>query len=366
MAPERIQFFLPGPAYVREEVRQALTGPVMGHRSAAFQEIYQRLEAGLPTLFRTSGEVFMASSSATLVMEAAVVSTVEKRVLNLTSGAFSERWHEVCRLHGLEADRVAVPWGRAVDPDLVRAALRRGSSGRGGYEAVTLVHNETSTGVVNPVDEISKVVREESDALLLVDCVSSLGGAPFETDPWGVDIALAGVQKAMALPPGLVLFTLSERAARQAEGVPRRGFYTDVLRYRDKHRGHGPITTPVVSLVYALDFQLRRILDEGVEERWQRHRRMQQQTLEWAEARDFARAAEAGARSWTVTCLRPPASSPLSAPRWVAQLAEQGYTVASGYGQWKQETFRIGHMGDVQPADLDALFAVMDQILEST
>jgi aspartate aminotransferase-like enzyme len=359
MAPERIQFFLPGPAYVREDVRQALIGPVMGHRSAAFKAIYQRLEGGLPTLFRTSGDVFMASSSATLVMEAAVVSTVQKRVLNLTSGAFSERWHEVCRLHGLEADRVAVPWGRAVDPDLVRAALRRGS-----YEAVTLVHNETSTGVVNPVEEISRVVREESDALLLVDCVSSLGGAPFETDAWGVDIALAGVQKAMALPPGLVLFTLSERAARQAERVPRRGYYTDVLRYRDKHQGHGPITTPVVSLVYALDLQLDRILDEGVEERWQRHREMQQQTLRWAEARGFQCAAEAGARSWTVTCLRPPV--PLSAPQWVAQLAERGYTIASGYGQWKGETFRIGHMGDVQPEDLEALFAVMDQIRESS
>ncbi|MCB1055173.1 MAG: alanine--glyoxylate aminotransferase family protein, partial [Acidobacteria bacterium] len=251
MHREPIRYFLPGPAYVLEEVRQALTGPVMGHRSPAFREIYDRLSEGLPRVFRTAGDVYLATGSSTLVMESAVVSTVSRRVLHLTSGAFSERWHQISLSHGLEADRVAVPWGRAVDPELVRAALRRGR-----YEAVTVVHNETSTGVVNPVAEISRVVREESDALLLVDCVSSLGGAPFETDEWGVDVALAGVQKCLALPPGLTLLTLSERAARQAETVSGRGYYTDLLRYRDKHAGGGPITTPVVSIVYALDFQL--------------------------------------------------------------------------------------------------------------
>lgn len=353
MSQEPIRFFLPGPAYVLEEVREALTGPIVSHRSGTFREVYDRIAEGLPRVFRTSGEVYAATGSSTLLMESAVISTVGESVLNLTSGAFSERWHEVCRTLGKKADQVGVPWGRAVDPDLVRQALRRRT-----YEAVTLVHNETSTGVVNPVEEVARIVREESDALLLVDAVSSLGGAPFETDAWGVDVVLAGVQKCFALPPGLVLFTLSDRAAERAEALPHRGFYTDLLRYRRKHRQGGTITTPVISLFWALDLQLQRMLAEGVEERWARHRRLQQQTLAWAEGHGCEAVAAPEARSWTVSCLRPPAG--ISAPRLITALAEKGFTVASGYGRWKGETFRIGHMGEVREDDLEALFAATE------
>ncbi len=357
---ETIRFFLPGPSYVTEAVRQAMTRPMMGHRSAPFRALYESLARRLPAVFRTAGDVMIATGSSTLVMESAVVSTAAESVLCLTCGAFSERWHAISRAAGKEADQVAVPWGQPVDPDLVRRALRRKR-----YDAVTLVHNETSTGVMSPLAEVARAVREESDALLLVDTVSSLGGAPVETDAWGIDVVLAGTQKALALPPGLTLFTLSARAAERAAAVARRGFYTDLLRYRDKHREGGFITTPAIPLIYALDVQLDVILAEGMEARWARHARLARQTAEWAAARGCEYASAAEARSLTVSCLKPPAGPhAIAAPDLVKRLAERGFTLGGGYGDWKASTFRIGHMGEVRESDLSGLLEALDRALD--
>lgn len=354
---EQIKFFLPGPSYVLEEVRQAMTKPMVGHRSAGFKSFYLKMAERLPKVLRTAGDVMVASASSTLVMESAVISTAASDVLNLTNGAFSERWHSISRSVGRNADKIAFPWGEAVDPDTVRAALRRKR-----YEAVTLVHNETSTGVMSPIADVARAIREESDALILVDTVSSLGGAPVEADAWGIDVVLAGVQKAIAVPPGITLFTLSDRAAERAAQVPHRGFYTDLLRYRDKHREGGFITTPAIPLLYALDRQLDIILEEGMEARWARHERLYHRTAEWAAQRGCEYASAPNARSVTVSCLKPPAG--VDPQAIVKGLAERGWTIGGGYGDWKPTTFRIGHMGEVRESDLDALLAEIDLILE--
>src|ERR1700720_2043335 len=173
---EKIQFFLPGPTYVPEDARQAMAAPVVGHRSAGFRSFYHSIAGRLPAVLRTAGDALIATGSSTLIMESAVISTAAASVLALTNGAFSERWHAISRGAGKATDRLSAPWGEAIDPDLVRGALRRKR-----YDAVTLVHNETSTGVMNPLAEIARAIREESDALVLVDAVSSLGGAPGET-----------------------------------------------------------------------------------------------------------------------------------------------------------------------------------------
>lgn len=353
-----IRFFVPGPTWVVREVLEAQVRPMIGHRSPEFKALYATLEPRLRQVFRTTGEVLLATSSSTLVMESAAISTVASDVLNLTCGAFSERWHQIFLSAGRKADKVAVPWGEAVDPDLLRQALRRKR-----YEAVTITHNETSTGVLNPLAELAAVVREESDALVLVDAVSALGGARLEADEWGLDLVIAGTQKALSVPPGLVCFTFSERAAERATALPLRGFYTDLLRYRDKHRSGGTITTPAVATVAALDRQLDRILEEGMEARWRRHEELRDATVAWAAERGFTYPAPAPARSPTVSCLRPPAG--VAAPALVAALAERGFTVGGGYGPWKPETFRIGHMGEVRPGDLEALLATIDSLLES-
>jgi aspartate aminotransferase-like enzyme len=350
-----IRFFLPGPSFVTADVREAMTEPVVAHRSPRFKEVYRAVTETLRPIFRTRGEVLTVTGSATLAMELAVVSTVRSAVLNLVCGAFSERWHAISRAAGKDADRVEVPWGQPVDPGLVAAALSRRR-----YDAVTVVHNETSTGVINPLPELARVIRQESDALVLADAVSSLGGAPVETDDWGLDLVLTASQKCLALPPGLAFFTASERAYERARAVPVRGYYTDLLRYRARHDEGGPITTPAVPVFWAAHRQLERVMAEGLEARWERHRTLAERTARWAAERGFELASASGAHSPTVTCLRPPAE--ISAPALVAALAERGFTVGGGYGAWKASTFRIGHMGDVRPADLELLLAALDDV----
>lgn len=353
---EQIKFFLPGPTYVLEDVRQAMTQPMLGHRSGPYKAFYLELSRKLPSLLRTSGDVMIASGSSTLVMESAVVSCVASDVLNLTNGAFSDRWHSISKAAGKNADKIAFPWGEAIDPDTVRAALRRKR-----YEAVTMVHNETSTGVMSPIDEVAKVVREESDALVVVDAVSSLGGGRLETDAWGLDIVLAGTQKAIAVPPGLTVFTLSERATEQAKKVPHRGFYTDLLRYQEKHKEGGFITTPAIPLLWALDKQMDHILAEGIEARWERHEKLYRRTAQWAASRGVTYASAENARSVTVSCLKPPAG--IDPQDIVKALTQRGITIGGGYGDWKPTTFRIGHMGEVREGDLNNLLIEIDAIL---
>lgn len=354
---EQIKFFLPGPTYVLEEVRQAMTKPMVGHRSAGYKAFYIELSKKLPHLLRTSGDVMVASGSSTLVMESAVVSCAKSEVLNLTNGAFSERWHSISKSCGKNADKIAFPWGEAIDPDLVRAALRRKK-----YEVVTLVHNETSTGALSPIADVAKVIREESDALVVVDSVSSLGGARVETDEWGLDVVLAGTQKAIAVPPGLTVFTLSERAVEKAKQVPHRGFYTDLLRYLDKHKEGGFITTPAIPLLWALDKQMDIILAEGMEARWARHERLYRRTAEWAAERGITYASAEDARSVTVSCLKP--AEGIDPQAIVNKLKDRGIVIGGGYGDWKPTTFRIGHMGQVQESDLEALLGEIDDILK--
>lgn len=351
-----IRFFLPGPTWVREDVRQAMTRELLGHRSAAFAELYKTLSPRLRPIFRTEREVYTASSSATLVMQAALESTTKRRSLHLTNGAFSERWLAIGRSLGLDADQLEFDWGRPVDPEAVRKALRQNR-----YEAVTVVHNETSTAVENPLEAIARVVHEESDALVLVDTVSSMAGARVESDAWDLDVVLTGTQKALALPPGLAFFVMSERAEERAEAKPDRGFYTDLLRYRDKHAGGGTITTPAMSVVFAADRQLDVILEEGIEARWQRHRDLRDRTHAWAEERGLTITAAETARSMTVTCLRLPKVS--SGPSLVNALAGRGFTVGAGYGKWRPDCFRIGHMAEVSLSDLEALLAEIDELL---
>ena len=300
MTDEPIRFFLPGPTYVRRDVREAMLADLIGHRSAAMKRLYESVAPKLPPIFRTTGDVYIATSSATMVMQSAIMSTAPERVLHLICGAFSRRWYDISVSLGRQADKVEVPWGEAIDPDLVRQALERRR-----YDAVAFAHNETSTGVLNPAREISATVRQESEALVLVDTVSSLAGVPVEIDDWGLDVVLTGSQKALSIPPGLAFFTLSERAVERAESTQNRGLYTDLLRYRSKHQASGTITTPAISTLYAADVQLGHILEEGIEARWERHRRCQQMVGEWAERRGFS-FVPATHRSPTVSCLRPP------------------------------------------------------------
>ena len=257
--------------------------------------------------------------------------------------------------------RVDLAWNTAVKPEQVEAALQQALQD-GPVDAITVVHNETSTGVMSPVAEIAEVVRRVSPAtLLLVDAVSSLGGARLRCDAWGVDVLLTSSQKALALPPGLAFCAVSDRVLERASQVKGRGWYFDFLTLEKALKKHTTPATPAISLMRSLSVQLDRIFAEGVEERFARHARLAARTQAWALAHGFALMAEEGYRSHTVTTITNTRQVAVEALN--AFLAGQGMEISNGYGVYKDKAFRIAHMGEVVDADLDRLFAAMEAYL---
>ncbi len=351
------RFFVPGPTWVRPAILQELARPMIGHRSAEFKEMFKAINADLKTLFATKGTTFVVTSSGTGVMQAALVNCVARRVLVTTCGAFSERWFHIAESLGLEADRLDFGWGNAVDPERLADHLR---SRRAHYDAVTLTHNETSTGVTNDIAILASVVHEESaDTLVLVDAVSSLGGIPMQFDEWNIDVCVASVQKAIALPPGITVAAVSDAAIARTEKHPYRGTYFDFLDYKKQAEADGVPATPSIPHFYALQKQLHHILrEETLPARFERHRRMRDMTIE--RTSKYARlASDPAFASLTVTALEP---SHVDAEIIRYRMKERGFTLGSGYGQWKEKTFRIGHMGDIP---LQSLSAMLDELEES-
>jgi aspartate aminotransferase-like enzyme len=350
--PGQVRFFLPGPVWVRAAVRQAMAHEAIGHRGKAFADLYGRILPRLAKVFRTDGFVFTATSAATGLWEAALANLAPERVLAIASGAFSERWAACARDLGLSVDVLEAPWGTPVDPAEVRRAVSKAR-----YAAVTVVHSETSTGTLNDLAGIARAVREGSDAFVLADVVTSLAGSPVETDAWGVDFALSGSQKALALPPGLAVAFASERYRRRAHERSRAHYLRISETEAFAEKNQTPYT-PSTPHLFALDTQLEHILAETLEGRWARHEAMRGRVQSWASDRGYDFASPEAARSWTVSCLKPPAG--VSSEALVAKAKERGFTIGGGYGKWKSTTFRIGHMGDVDLASLDALLAVLD------
>jgi aspartate aminotransferase-like enzyme len=360
-APAFGTFFLPGPTEVRREVLEAMTRPMIAHRGKAFEQLFARMQEGLRAVFRTTRPVFVSSSSATGLMEAAVRCAPPGPLLAIVNGAFSARFAHIGRACGRETDVMDVPWGEVPDLDGLRERL---ASRR--YAAVAVVHSETSTGALTDVRAVQALAREHG-ALCLVDSVTGLAGAPLEFDAWDMDFVLTGSQKALALPPGLAFGVASEAYMRAARETPHRGLYFDLVEFEEYGAKHQTPNTPALPLLYAADVQLAHIAREGMEARWARHRAMAERTWRWVdEAREatglaLGVLAPAGSRATTVTAVTLPDG--ITGPQVAAAVKARGFVIGSGYGKVKDRTFRIGHMGDHVPEGLErCLAACMDAL----
>lgn len=349
--------FVPGPVDVAPEVLEAQAKPMLPHRSKEFEALFQSTAERARKLFDTQYRVFQGTSSGSGMQEAGIRNFVQETVLSCVNGSFSERWYKVALANGKQADLLEVDYGEANTPDQLAEALRRKR-----YEAVTIVHNETSTGVENPLQALTEVVRDISpDTLILVDAVSSLGGVKIEMDAWGIDFLLTSSQKCLALPPGLSLAATSDRALKKAESVENRGWYFDLL-LMEKHRlKDSTPMTPVMPLIFALDVQLERIFAEGLENRFARHTAMAQRVQKWAEEKNVPPLAKEVYRSKTVSSL-------VNTPGFVVGdlnkfLLARGMRVANGYGKLKELNFRIAHMGETTLEQIDILLAAIDEFL---
>jgi aspartate aminotransferase-like enzyme len=352
------KLFIPGPVQVSEKTFRAFCQPMIGHRGGEFKKLYERIHPRLQELFGTKQPVFLSTSSAWGVMEGSIRNLVGKgKVLNCMCGAFSDKWFDVSKKCGKEAVALQVEWGQPIRPEQVREALKAG-----GFDAVTLIHNETSTGVMSPLPEIAAAVREFPDVLLIVDTVSSFSVLPIPMDELGIDVLLTGSQKALALPPGLSLFSASERAFARAATIKDRGYYFDFLEFKKNQAENMTPSTPSISHIYALESKLDDIFTEGVAKRHARHAENNALVHEWVKARGFDFFAPEGYRSKSLTCVANSKNVDVAAMLKVLK-EKHDIVLDGGYGKLKGKTFRISNMGDETPETMKALLAALDDAL---
>lgn len=355
-APPFGKFFLPGPTEVRHDVLYAMTQQMIGHRGKDVEDLMARIAPKLQAVFRTTRPVYTVTSSATGLMEAGVRNATQKRVLCLVNGSFSERFYKASVNSGIAADKLEVPFGQYVSPELLADTLKQKE-----YDVVTIVHSETSTGVLNPIRDLAAAAHASGDVAVVIDTVSSLAAGAVESDAWELDYVLTGSQKAIALPPGLAFCTANERVFARARQSQRRGLYFDLLEFDEYYKKNQTPNTPAVSLLYALDLQLDHMMAEGVEARWARHTEMAEYTWQWAEQRGLKVFAPAGYRSPGVTCILMPEGHKGSAV--VGAMKAKGFVLATGYGALKDDMVRIGHMGEHTLGEVQEVLAALGEVM---
>src|SRR5438093_4123994 len=330
---------------------------MIGHRGEGFKSLYREIHPLLQELFGTKQPVFLSTSSAWGVMEAAIRNVVRERVLCCMCGAFSDKWLDVARRCGKEAEALQVEWGKHMDQSAIDRELASGK-----FDAITLIHSETSTGVMNPLGEICCVLAKYPDVALILDTVSSFSGVEIDMDALGIDVMLTGAQKALALPPGFSLFCVSEKAFARAEKIPNRGFYFDFLEFKKQQAEWMTPSTPSIAHIHALQSKLDEIFEEGLEARFDRHAKTNALVHDWVKRTGFDFFAEEGYRSKTLTCVKN--NRGIDVLKLSRDLREKHHIVIDpGYGKIKGQTFRLSNMGDETEDTVSYLLTCIDDVL---
>lgn len=350
------RLLIPGPTESPAEVLQQQARWLIGHRGADYTELYVGIIDKLGRYFETGQQPTVLTASGTIWMDITARNFVKKKALAGVCGAFSRRMYQAIAGSGKEVDPLNVEWGKAHKPEDVLQALAQDD-----YDTLAIVHNETSTGVRNPIAEIARAVKKEyPDIIFVVDAVSSAGGDRLVPEEMGTDLLFTSTQKCFALPPGLSIAFYSDAAVERARDVPHRGHYTDLAGIHDYwlKKKQNP-TTPNVSLMFALDYQLDRMLAEGPKARFERHKSMAEYTRQWARKR-FQMFPEPGYESITVSTIANTVGKNIGELN--RELGLRGYQIANGYGDLKEKTFRIGHMGEWTLPEIKALLWHIDDI----
>jgi len=351
------KLFIPGPVEVRRDVLEKMATPMIGHRTKDASALQRSISEKMKKVFFTNSEILLSTSSGSGLMEGAIRSCTRKKAAVFSIGAFGDRWHKMAVSNRVPADKFSSEPGKPTTPDMVDKALATGE-----YDLITITHNETATGVMNPVEEIAEVMKKYPDVVYCLDTVSSMGGTKIEVDRLGVDICITSTQKCLGLPPGMAVCSFSPKAVEAAKQVEFRGLYLDLLDLYNfiKKKDYQYPSTPSLPHMFALDYQLDRILEEGIENRFARHRQMAEYVRGWAK-KNFALLAEEKYCSNTVTCIKNTKGIDVGALN--KKLGECGYMISNGYGDLKDVTFRIAHMADTTLDELKELISTIDGIL---
>ncbi|MHC4068627.1 MAG: pyridoxal-phosphate-dependent aminotransferase family protein [Planctomycetota bacterium] len=351
------RLFIPGPVKVNEDVLEQLARPTLGHRGKEYAQLHGETVEMLKEILFTKQNVFLSTSSASGIWEASIRNCVgpTEKVLCTCCGAFSDKWADVARSCGCKVDELKVDWGQPILPEMIDQKL---SSGK--YAAVTMVYNETSTGLTNPVYEISKMIKEKyPDILVFVDAVSAMVGLPLHFDELGWDVVFASVQKAFAIPPGLAIAAVSERAIQKSKDVPNRGYYFDFQLWAKSNQKNQTLVTPNIPHIMALNYQCHKLTAEGMENVWARHKEMGEFVRSWAKEK-FELFCEEKYTSNTLTTIKN--SRGINVAETINSIQEKHNTIfGNGYGKLKEQTFRIAHMGDITLDEVKELLGWIDE-----
>ncbi|SEN26966.1 pyridoxal-phosphate-dependent aminotransferase family protein [Lihuaxuella thermophila] len=346
---EKFHLRIPGPTPIPPRIQQAMAQPMIGHRSGDASRLLRECSEGLKAIFGTKQQPLILSNSGTGALEAAVVNTVRpgEEAIVVVTGAFGDRFAKIVERYGLTCHRLDIPWGQACDPETLGSFIKEHSRAK----AVFMTYCETSTGVLNPIDQLAKVVREHSDALVIVDAVSCLGAVASQMDDWGIDVMVTGSQKAMMLPPGLAFVAVSQRAWSAVEKNEAPRFYLDLLAYRNNLEKETTPYTPAVSLLFGLKEALHMLQEEGLENVIKRHERLKQMTRAGVRALGLELMTSEQDASPTVTSIHG------GKDQWSSEdlrkaLRELQIVVAGGQQHLKGKIFRIGHMGYCDALDI--------------
>src|ERR1700759_1318854 len=357
-----VKLHIPGPVEVSEKTFKAFCSPMIGHRGQGFKDLYAKIQPQLQSLLYTRQLVYLSTSSAWGVMEGAIRNLTQKRVLNCMCGAFSDKWLDVSKKCGKEAEACQVPWGSPIRAEMIDKQLATGK-----FDALTLIHNETSTGVMSPLAEIAALKKKYPDVMFIVDAVSSMTATKIEFDALGIDVLLAGTQKAFALPPGFAVFVCSPTALAKAATMKNRGYYFDFVEFQKNAEGNMTPSTPSIGHVYALASKLDDFFTEGLEARYARHAKLSQMTRDWAARHGFTLFPERGFESVTLTCVNngaKPGGRTVDVAKLQKLVKDQGFLIDGGYGKIKGTTFRLSNMGDETEETMNQLYAALDNAMK--
>ncbi|MDX9916655.1 MAG: alanine--glyoxylate aminotransferase family protein [Gudongella sp.] len=353
------KLFIPGPVDVREDVLQKMATPQIGHRTKEASNLQRNISEKMQKVFRTKNQIILSTTSGSGLMEGSIRSFTRKRAAVFSVGSFGDRWYKMARANNVPADIFKSEPGYPTTPEMVDEVL---SSGK--YDVITVTHNETSAGIMNPVDEIGKMLKEKyPDVLLLVDAVSSMAGILIDTDAWGIDVCITSTQKALGLPAGMSICSVSDRAIEAGRQVEFRGLYLDIVDLYDtiiKKDFQYP-STPSLPHMFAMDYQLDRILEEGLENRYARHKEMAEYVRNWAKKYFALFVKDEKYLSQTLTTISNTRNINVSDLN--KQLGERGFMISNGYGDLKDLTFRISHMADYTMDEVKDLITNINDIL---
>jgi len=358
-----VKLHIPGPVEVSQKTFHALCSPMVGHRGQGFKDLYAKIQPQLQGLLSTKQLVYLSTSSAWGVMEGAIRNLVSKKVLCCMCGAFSDKWLDVAQRCGKQAEALKVDWGSPIQAGPIEAKLATGQ-----FDALTLIHNETSTGVMSPLYQIAALKDKFPDVMFVIDAVSSMTATKIEFDALRIDVLLAGTQKAFALPPGLTVFTCSPAALSKAARATDRGYYFDFVEFQKNAEQNMTPSTPSIGHIYALESKLEDIFAEGLEARYARHLKLAQNTRAWAARHGFTLFPESGYESVTLTCINngaKPGGRVVDVPKLQKLVKDQGFLIDGGYGKIKGATFRISNMGDETEATMQQLYDALDKAMKS-